>query len=265
MSENSSSPNKAQQKQNYENFLKELPGKCSESKFTTEQIDTIVKFAKEQEPNLKSQKLVIGKLEDISVQNGKDKEENYKKQSEAEKELSEKESKIEDSEDFKDYLRILAVTGEISGEPSPQEKVKILDQYEVWVKDGRPKPSLGENKPDVEEILRIYRRKWKGKQYISFVVKGKSEQTGMKTDITYGKLQNGMPDKTLIIGRTRYPHIEWTNELAKEVLEKAKRYTEQVQLRFVFLNHVVPIHNEKNFFGDFDKLIEKGLMKQEVI
>lgn len=168
-------------------------------------------------------------------------------------------------EDFKDFLRILAITEGVPDKLTEVEKEKIVDKYQIWVSQDRPKPSLPKGvQSGVEEILRIYRRKWKGKQYISYLVKGQSEQIGMKTDIVYGKNQDQEEDKSIIISRDRYPTIEYSEKEARKILAKAKRYNSEVKLYFVFQTMTIAIQNEENFFGEFDKLVEKA-MKKEII
>lgn len=166
-------------------------------------------------------------------------------------------------EDFKDFLRILAVTEGVPDKLSETDKEKIVDKYLIWVTQGRTKPSFPKSiQSGVEEILRIYRRKWKGKQYLSYVVKGQSEQIGMTTDIVYGKNQDQEEDRSIVISRDRYPTIEYTEKEARKVLAKAKRYNDNVQLLFVFMTSTITIHNEDNFFGDFDSLIERAAKKE---
>lgn len=168
-------------------------------------------------------------------------------------------------EDFKDFLRILAVTEGVPDKLTEVDKEKIVDKYQIWVTQERPKPSFPKAvQSGVEEILRIYRRKWKGKQYISYLVKGQAEQVGMKTDIVYGKNQDDEEDRSIIISRDRYPTIEYNEKEARKLLAKAKRYNSEVKLLFVFQTMTMVVHNEENFFGDFDKLVEKA-MKKEII
>ena len=256
----SSSDTVAQEKTAFENFCKELKKSCKDHNFTKEQTETILQFAKEQEPNKASIEQIVKKCDEFIKANADAKDAT----AEAEKKISDAEKKLEDSEDFQDFLRILAVTEGVPEKLDAIEKAKILDKYEVWVNDGRPRPSLGDKKPKVEKILRIYRRKHKGEQYLSYVVEGKSEQVGMKTDVIYGKLPDGTEDTSLVIGHNRYPTIKYNEKHAREVLEKAKRYTEKVDLRFVFQANVITIHNEENFFGDFDGLIQKSFAREVI-
>jgi len=169
-----------------------------------------------------------------------------------------------DEKEFKEFLNILRITEEFPDTPTDEEKAVSIDKYLAWVEDGKPKPSLGERAPKVEKILRLYRRKANGKQYLSYVVEGKSEQVGMATDITYGETPGGQEDRSLIIGRTRHPTIPYNEKEARALLKKAKRYTESVQLRLVFLGQVITIHNEENFFKEFDEVIELVNQKKVV-
>jgi hypothetical protein len=162
----------------------------------------------------------------------------------------------DDVAEFKEFINILRVTEGFPEKPTDEEKAVAMDKYLVWTDSGKPRPTLGDKKPEVQKITRIYRRKANGKQYLSYVVEGKSEQIGMETEITYGKTPSGDEDKTIVIERKRFPNKEYKEKEAREILKKAKRYTENVKLRFVFLGSVIPIHNEDNFFGDFDGLIE---------
>lgn len=169
-----------------------------------------------------------------------------------------------DQDDFKDFLRIATVTGSVPDDALTNlDKDKLVDQYKAWVNDGKPKPQMPTLKTSVEEILRIYRRKAGGKQYLSYVVKGKSEQVGMETIISYAKSPDGSDDTSLIIGRDRRPVLEYTDKLAKELISKAKRYNpDTFQLRFVYQTATIVVNNEENFTGDFDKLMTKAMNKE---
>jgi hypothetical protein len=169
-----------------------------------------------------------------------------------------------ETEDFKDFLRILAVTEGVPDKLEEVDKEKIVDKYNAWVKGDRPRPSLPKSVGGIEKITRIYRRKAKGTQFISYLVEGKHEQEGMKTDIVYGKNQDGEEDRTLIVGRNRYPTIEYTEKMARDLLKKAKRYNDDVKLYFVYQTMTIAVKNEENFFGDFDKIIERA-MKKEIV
>lgn len=169
------------------------------------------------------------------------------------------------TEDFKDFLRIATVTGSIpESKPTDLEQEKIVDQYKVWVDSGRPKPKMPESvKSGVEEIIRIYRRKVNGVQYLSYVVKGKSEQVGMETTVTYGKNGDGQEDKSIIIARDRKPVIKYTDKNAKELIQKAKRYhIDDYKLYFVYQTATVRVTNDDNFTGDFDSLMSRAMNKE---
>ena len=170
-----------------------------------------------------------------------------------------------ETEDFKDFIRIATVTDNIPDKELTQlDKDLLVDQYSAWVEDGRPKPKMPELKNRVEEILRIYRRKVNGKQFLSYVVKGKSEQVGMETELTYANI-NGVVDESLIIARKRFPVMPYTDKLAKELIKKAKRYNpDSFKMYFVFQTMTLGVHNEENFTGDFDSLVTKA-MKRELI
>jgi len=170
-----------------------------------------------------------------------------------------------ETEDFKDFIRIATVTDNIpDSELSQLDKDMLVDQYKSWVEDGRPKPKMPELKSKVEEILRIYRRKVGGKQFISYVVKGKSEQVGMETELTYAKI-NGVEDRSLIIARRRYPSKPYSDKVARELISKAKRYNpDTFSMHFVYQTMTLTVMNEENFTGDFDSLVTKA-MKRELI
>ena len=170
-----------------------------------------------------------------------------------------------ETEDFKDFIRIATVTGNIpDNELTQLDKDMLVDQYMAWIKDGRPKPKMPELKSKVEEILRVYRRKVGGKQFLSYVVKGKSEQVGMETELTYADI-NGVEDRSLIIARRRFPVLPYTEKLAKELISKAKRYNpDTFSMFFVFQTMTLGVMNEENFTGDFDSLVTKA-MRRELI
>jgi len=170
-----------------------------------------------------------------------------------------------DEKDFADFLVILSSTGQISldEQPSELEQAKIIDQYEVWCNQGKPRPKLPQAiERGVEVILRIYRRKTNGKQWLSYVVKGQQEQVGMKSVPIYGQIQDGQEDKSIVIGHDRVPTIEWDEKKARLLLEKAKRYSENVQLCLVYQTMTLAVKNEPNFFGDFDRMVEKAMRKE---
>lgn len=172
-----------------------------------------------------------------------------------------------DEKDFADFLVILSSTGQISLDeiPNELEQAKIVDQYEVWCNQGKPRPKLPQAvERGVEVILRIYRRKSNGKQWLSYVVKGQQEQVGMKSVPIYGENQDGQEDKSIVIGHDRLPTIEWDEKKARQLLEKAKRYSDNVQLCLVYQTMTLAVKNESNFFADFDKMVEKA-MKKEII
>lgn len=165
-------------------------------------------------------------------------------------------------ETFKEFLRILTVTGQIGDEKlSELEKGKVVDQYLVWKEQGMQKPKLPASvERGVEVILRIYRRKELGKQWLSYVVKGQHEQVGIKSTPIYGS-NNGVEDRSIIIGYDKKPTIEYTEKKARELLAKAKRYTDNVQLRLVYQTVNIAVKNEENFFADFDEMVAKAMQK----
>ena len=164
-------------------------------------------------------------------------------------------------DDFGTFENIAKVTEQI---PKGFDSEKLRDVYEVWKEEGSKKQFDFQKLLDkVPKILKIYRRKWKGNQFISYVAKGQSEQVGMKTDIVYGENGAGEEDQSVIISRNRYPTIEYNEKLARKILEKAKRWLgDEVQLHFIFQSRNITVHKEENFFGDFDKLVENALEKK---
>lgn len=161
---------------------------------------------------------------------------------------------------FDTFVNIAKVTEQI---PEDYDTGKLKDVFKIWVKENSPRQfNFKELEAKVEIIMRLYRRKWKGRQYLSYVVKGQHEQVGMTTDIMYGKNGQGDTDTSIIIGRDRHPTLEWNEKLAREVLEQAKRYSDSVDMRFVFQNVTIVVTNEDNFFGDFDKLFAHATKKE---
>lgn len=250
--ETSSDATVAQVKKNFDSFVKEVKGRCEEAKFTKKQVKEMTDFCKGLKPSTESIEVITAKFSDIA-------EENARAHGATEKDITK-------GRDFQQFIKILQVTEGLPEKFDDETRDKVMDKFEVWLKDDKPTPAMPKTSTEVEEILRIYRRKWKGKQFISYVVKGKDEQVGMRTDILYGKDGDGNEDTSLIVGRDRYPVLEYTEKLARELVKKAKRYNPDgtVELRFHYQNQPKVVNNEENFFGDFDKLIAKAFNNEMI-
>lgn len=242
----------AQTQKSWETFCKELPKKCEEAGFTKKQITAMKDFTKDLEPGLESVEKVTEEFMKVAEANAE-----AKGMSSAD---------IQRAKKFGKFLKILEVTGELPEDmDDPKSKGIVEDKFKVWLQEGEPTPELKKEATKVEEILKIYRRKHKGEQFISYTVKGKDEQVGMKTDITYGKDGEGHEDTSIIIARTRYPTIPYTDKLAKELIAKARRHSEDgtVELHFIFRGANIHVQNEKNFLSsDFDGLVGHALNKE---
>jgi hypothetical protein len=180
---------------------------------------------------------------------------------------------IKSTDDFADFITVQIATGRIQrsdlADLSIPEQDKLADAYEIWVSKGRPRPIMAkEDSVEVPKIQKIYRIKDKGRQFLACVIEGQSGKLGVELDPIYGKTdgKNGekVDDTSIITGHTKRHTIPYTDALAREMLAKAKRYNDQVQLYFKMNTINILVNHEENFTGDFDVLMKKALNREEI-
>lgn len=180
---------------------------------------------------------------------------------------------LKNTEDFADFITVQIATGQIARSDlaslSERDQDKLADSYELWVSKGRPRPKLAaEDKVEVPKIQKIYRIKHNGNQFLAAVVEGRKGKLGVEMDPIYGKIDNEkgekVDDTSIIIGyKPRYTE-PYTDAKARELLAKAKRYSDQVSLYFKMNTISIVVNHEENFTGDFDALMKKALNREEI-
>jgi hypothetical protein len=158
-----------------------------------------------------------------------------------------KETTIEEitsQEDFKQFLSMMEVTSKdwIPWEElSTDSQRDIINKFYLWKDRGSPKaemPTLKEDKED--EILKLYRVKHRGVQYIWYMTKD-GRRVGMHYVHTYatedewvdGKMTgNKVQTETIISSEPKY-EWEYTKELGEKLLALATKYNDFPSCYFV--------------------------------
>lgn len=180
---------------------------------------------------------------------------------------------LKNTEDFADFITVQIATGKLRRsdltDMSERDQDRLADAYEVWVSKDRPRPQLAaEDKVEVPRIQKIYRIKENGVQQIAYVAEGIKDKVGLELDPIYGTIDdekgNKVEDPSIIIGHKRRYTIPYTDSLAKELIEKAKRHSDTVALYFKMNTINIRVQHEENFTGDFDALMKKALKSEEI-
>lgn len=183
-------------------------------------------------------------------------------------------AKLSTTADFKDFLRIVVATGNISEDDISSlteiTKARLVDKFQAWLAQGKPRPNMPATvEKAVEKIEKIYRIKSKGTQYMYYVIEGSPRAVGIDYKPVYAQITQAdgtkLDDETRKIGEEKIPTIPYTEKEARALLDKAHRYTDNVGLYFVFGNVKIKVFNPENFFGDYDEMDQRAVQKRERI
>ncbi len=175
------------------------------------------------------------------------------------------------SRDFKKFIKIQETIGDIDDldlETLTEDGIrKLTTDYHGWVNAGRPKPHLTkEAQGKMEKILSLTRIKYLGKQYLTYLLDGADESSGIKYETTYAKIPQGdgslIEDMSTIIKREPRYKIPFEKATAKKLMERCNNESIRPKLYFVLGGKTYTINNPENFTGNFDELIVKAQRKE---
>lgn len=150
---------------------------------------------------------------------------------------------ITSQEDFKQFIAMMEVTGQVEDfdKVSTDEQRDIINKFYLWKEKGSPKAEMPKLKDDTEEeILKIYRVKHRGTQYIWYMTK-EGKRVGLEYDVTYaeedewvdGKMTGNKIKTDIVLDRKPRYTMEYTKELGEELLAKAHKYNDNPSCYFV--------------------------------
>ena len=146
---------------------------------------------------------------------------------------------IKSQEDFKQFVSIMEVTGQIEdfdGLDSDSQR-DVVNKYYLWKSKGSPKAEMPKIKDDKEdEILSLYRTKYRGDEYIWYVTRD-SRTIGKEWIHEYAKEEdrgeNGEPlgtfhdNKKIITKRTPKFTMPYNKEIGEKLLNLAFKHNDQ--------------------------------------
>jgi hypothetical protein len=175
---------------------------------------------------------------------------------------------ITSQEDFKSFIAMMEVTGQIENfdKLATDDQRDVINKFYLWKEKGSPKAEMPQLKDDKEdEILKLYRVKHRGTQYIWYMTKD-GRRVGLEYDITYaeedewvdGKMTGNKVKTNTVIERKPKYTIEYTKEKGEELLELAYKYTDYPTCYFVNgpNNKVKVSEPDTEFNVDGKKMIE---------
>jgi hypothetical protein len=150
---------------------------------------------------------------------------------------------ITSQEDFKQFIAMMEVTGQIEDfdKLATDAQRDVINKFYLWKEKGSPKaemPTLKDDKED--EILKLYRVKHRGVQYIWYMTKD-GRRVGMHYVHTYatedewvdGKMTgNKVQTETITSSEPKY-EWEYTKELGEKLLALATKYNDFPSCYFV--------------------------------
>lgn len=169
---------------------------------------------------------------------------------------------IKSQEDFKRFFAMLYATKKVSKEsldelPTEQQH-KIVNEYWKWEKKGKPEAEMPDLEDKEDQILKMYRAKIRGTQYI-YYVRPDGTEVGRETIPTYATEEEvgekGKPtgklveDKSKII-KTDYKYtIPYTKAKGEELLKKAYAYNDMPSCYFVIGTTKVKVADPETEFN----------------
>jgi hypothetical protein len=150
---------------------------------------------------------------------------------------------ITSQEDFKQFIAMMEVTGQIDNfdKLSTDDQRDVINKYYLWKEKGSPKAEMPKLKDDTEEeILKLYRVKHRGVQYIWYMTK-EGKRVGLEYDVTYaeedewvdGKMTGNKITTDVVLDRKPRYTMEYTKALGEELLAKAYKYNDNPSCYFV--------------------------------
>lgn len=189
-----------------------------------------------------------------------------KKPQEVEEEDFDRLKELSETEDFRTYLRIAVATGKMKEEDfakmDEHDKDIMIEDFEAWVKAGKPTPKMPEQVQKEIDVIHSMCKIKKGRDvFITYNVKGEDRTRNIEYKKLFGKRTGSDEiDETLITGEELIYEKPFEEKYAKELLKKAKLRNPDVKLSIKREGQAFSyaIHNEENFFKDFDSVFEKG-------
>jgi len=132
-------------------------------------------------------------------------------------------------EDLQEFLDLLAITGRKTTDLTPEEDRKIQNECWTWMQNGKPSAVMPTMKEKQETILKVYRTKRFGKQYIYYRNQdGPQGREYIKVYTQVGEIgEDGKPTgkmvddtSSLIETKEKYT-IEYTKAFGEELVDKA--------------------------------------------
>jgi uncharacterized protein YqkB len=173
-----------------------------------------------------------------------------------------------DAKDLNRFVKMQMATGRLPDDYnvekiSDAQKRDLITDYNKWVEQGRPKPEMPKlAKTAQEKILRVYRRRSFNQEFLTAVVDGKDVQIGVELIPVYAK-NYGIEDRTNQIGTDHKYTIPYTEQKARELVERCKKEAKSPKLYIKDESGpTFRIKIEDNFFKPFDEVINAALQRK---
>jgi len=166
-------------------------------------------------------------------------------------------------EDLQEFLDLLAITGRKTTDLTPQEDRVIQNDCWAWIQNGKPKAVMPKMTKVVETILKVYRQKRYGKQYIYY--RNQDGVQGHEFIKTYEQVPEidgeGKPtgkfidDKNTVTSTKEDFTIEYTKALGEELVEKALATSLEPTFYIVQGSHKFKVEADE-LNNEFDPMIK---------
>lgn len=184
--------------------------------------------------------------------------------------------KLKEDKDFQEFIKNMKLTNQLAEAPEDlpiRQQRELINKFWAWDKAGKPGLQMPDFDSTRPQIVKVYRIKELGKQYLAYVNE-KSEKVGIETKKIYGTKQLQDPDdvsktKTvedkdnLLKTDVKYT-IPYAESKAKEFIEMALETYPNPTFYFIRKPRKVSVTETDNFTGDFDDLMKKA-NKGEII
>lgn len=178
---------------------------------------------------------------------------------------------LKKDKEFNEFIRMKLDSGELKDSDSltlDQER-KLTVEFNSWKSNGKPKLVMPKINVPEDRVMKVYRVKQMGKQFI-YYVDMQNIPHGMHWEHEYAKAVNPETgqeedDHKQIIKSTPVYETPYTKELGEELVKRAFNECENPTFYLkVGKKEKISVHDPSNFNGDFDELVNKHRIKQVI-
>lgn len=169
-------------------------------------------------------------------------------------------------EDFSEFLELLKLTGENVDDLTAEQERNLQNRCWTWIKNNKPKAVMPPMTVKVTQILKVYREKRLGKQYIFW--RDQDGVQGKEFTHTYEQVPEileGKPTGKMLDGKiltTTEKHLEeYTKPRGEELVEQALKTAINPTFYFVHSKGVggkIKVDAD-DFNTDFDAIVKSTM------